>query len=100
MKIITKLLAYRLQKLFQHLIHKNQYGFICAITSEKGIIILKLDFKKAFGKIEHQALLNIMRHKGFGEKWLAWMELIFSSGTSSILLNGVLRKTFSVEDLQ
>lgn len=35
-----------------------------------------------------------MKHKGFGETWLNWMQLILSSRTLSILLNGTLGKVF------
>ena len=109
-KLITKLLANRLQMLIQKLVHKNQYGFIKSRTiqdclawtfeylhlchhSKKEIVILKLDFENSFDKIEHQAILTILKGRGFGEQWLAWMEQILTSGTSEVLLNGVLGKT-------
>ena len=91
--------------------HTNQYGFIKGRTiqdclawayqfllichkSKRDIVILKLDFEKAFDKLEHQVILEALRNKGFSAKWVQWIQKILSSGTSLVLLNGVLRKPF------
>jgi hypothetical protein len=58
------------------------------------MMILKLDFEKAFDKIEHEVIIQIMRHKGFLDKWIQWINGILTSGTSSVLLNGTLEKVF------
>ena len=39
-------------------------------------------------------MINIMRHMGFNDKGLSWIRSIFSSGRSSILLNGVPSRQF------
>jgi hypothetical protein len=110
-KIITKLLANRLQSKLPTLLHKNRYGFIknrsiqdciawaleylhtCHQT-KKELVILKLDFEKSFDKVEHEYMLQIMEHKGLPPKWLQWMRSIFESGTAVVLLNGVPGKVF------
>ena len=53
------------------------------------MVILKLDFEKAFDKLEHSAIIDILRHKGFGAKWIHWISLILGSGTSQVLLNDI-----------
>jgi hypothetical protein len=53
-----------------------------------------LDFAKAFDTIEHEAILQVMKHMGFNDLWLRGIKEILSTGTSSILLNGVLGKQF------
>ena len=102
MKCITKLLSSRLQQVILQLVHANQYGFIRGRTiqdclawafqflhichhSKKEIVILKLDFEKAFDKREHQVILDVMKFKGFPKRWVRWVEVILKSGTSSIL---------------
>jgi hypothetical protein len=111
LKFLTKLAANRLQDKILSCIHKNQYGFLrgrsiqyCLAwsfeylylcqASKKPIVILKLDFAKAFDTVEHAALLEVMTYKGFPSKWLEWADSILSSGTSSILLNGIPGKQF------
>jgi hypothetical protein len=86
-------------------IHENWYGFIKSRTiqnylawaieythqchkSKKEIVLLKLDFEKAFDKIEH------LRDKGFGPKFCSWIKKLLDSGRSSVLLNVVPRISF------
>jgi hypothetical protein len=61
---------------------------------KRGIILLKLDFAKAFDTIDHYAMIKIMKQMGFDDKWLLWLDQIFSSRKSAILLNGVPGRQF------
>jgi hypothetical protein len=54
---------------------------------------LKLDFEKAFDKVEHHVILKMMQSKGFSPRWLQWISSILLSGISQMLVNGVPRKT-------
>jgi retron-type reverse transcriptase len=98
-KFLTKLAANRLQDVILSCIHKNQYGFLrgrsiqdCLAwafeylylchASRKPIIILKLDFAKAFDTIEHEAIVQMMVHIGFDDRTVKWIKDILSSETS------------------
>jgi hypothetical protein len=99
-KLITKLLANKLECVITEVIHENQYGFIKqrsihdslrwvfqynlhpCYTGKKEIIILKLEFKKAFDKVEHNFILEMMQRKGFLVKWVSSVTTILSSGIS------------------
>ncbi|XP_073363080.1 uncharacterized protein [Aegilops tauschii subsp. strangulata] len=84
LKFLTKLLANRLQKVILKCIHKNQYGFLKGRSiqdylawsfeyihqckqSKRPIIILKLDFAKAFDTVDHEVILLMLKHNGFDD---------------------------------
>ena len=116
LKFLTKILANRLQDVIIPLIHKNQYGFIKGRTihdilawafeyihlchkSKNEIIIVKIDFEKAFDKVEYSAILRMLKQLGFGSRWLGWIGNILSSASTSVLLNGVPGKLSNVKEL-
>lgn len=44
------------------------------------IVIVKLDFEKAFDTVEHGIILEILRAKGFDNKWISWVQELLPSG--------------------
>jgi hypothetical protein len=111
-KIITKLLGDRLQSVIIPLVHKNQYRFIKSRTiqdclawafeyiyqcqhSKREIVIIKLDFTKAFDTIEHSVILQMMQSYGFHDNWLDWTARILNSVATLVLLNGTPGKNIS-----
>jgi hypothetical protein len=47
-------------------------------SSRREIVILNLDFEKAFDKVEHHVILNMLQRKGFSSIWLGWINSILS----------------------
>jgi retron-type reverse transcriptase len=103
-------MANRLQSVILE-VHNNQYGFVMGRTiqdclswafeylhqchhSKREIVVLKLDFEKAFDVIEHSLVLEMLKAKCFLDRRLHWVEDLFSTAVSSVLLNGIAGKDF------
>jgi retron-type reverse transcriptase len=90
-----------MQSVILEVVHENQYGFIKGKSiqdclgwafeylhqcrhSKREIVVLKLDFEKTFDLIEHSLILEMLKAKGFSDKWLHWVLEIFGVATSSV----------------
>jgi hypothetical protein len=43
-------------------------------------VILKLDFEKAYDKVNWKILFACLRKRGFDEKWCTWIEQVVTGG--------------------
>jgi hypothetical protein len=105
-KILCKVLTSRLQAQIGELIDIDQTGFLAGRSISENFVyatelvqtcyrrrascvVLKLDFAKAFDSVSWSSLRTIMLARGFPTLWCDWMDMIFSSSHSAIMLNGV-----------
>jgi hypothetical protein len=57
-------------------------------------IVLKVDFRKAFDTISWEFLMDLLKAKGFPEKWITWIHNLLISSSSTVKVNGHLGPTF------
>jgi hypothetical protein len=62
---------------------------------QKGII-LKLDFEKAYDKVNWNFLQHVLRMKGFFSKWCLWIQNIVSRGSVSVKVNDEAGHSFKL----
>jgi hypothetical protein len=104
-KIFSKLLASRLAPKMVDLVAINQSAFIhgrsildnfmlvqSAIQAlhhkRSPAIFLKFDIARAFDSVSWPFLLEVLRVRGFEDRWCEWIISILSSASSKILING------------
>lgn len=104
-KIISKILANRLSLLLTKLIGDYQSGFIKGHNILKGVVemheiihqtrktrqgryMLKLDFEKAYNMMDWACLIEVLKQRGFRDRWITWIRSWLVSAKCHILLNG------------
>jgi hypothetical protein len=79
------------RSLFDFLKHRNIMDGILALheilhdtrIKKKDGLILKLDFEKAYDKLNWDFLFECLKQRGFGVKWCDWIKLVMRSGIAS-----------------
>jgi hypothetical protein len=110
-KIFSKVITIRLERICQQLVAKEQSLFIRgrfilesvvvahevvhAIhkNNESGIL-LKLEYEKGYDRVSLDFLMVILMSRGFGERWVYWIQSIVIGGLVSVLANGEESATF------
>ena len=105
-KIITRILADRLNPIASRIISPQQFGFIrgrrihdCIAIASEGVncldglnssrnMAIQVDIKKAFDTLDWRFLLKVLKCFGFSDLFGSWVNNILGSARISILING------------
>jgi hypothetical protein len=110
-KVFTKALTLRPDKVMGRIINQSQSGFLKNRNIMDGImalheilhdtrikkkdgLILKLDFEKAYNKMNWDFLFECLKQRRFGAKWCNWIKTVMSSRTISVKINNTTRNYF------
>jgi hypothetical protein len=103
-KIFTKVGTNRIASIAEKIIHPTQTAFMSGRHILEGVVILhetihelhrkkldgvlfKIDFEKAYDKVNLSFLQQALRMKGFDPKWCEWIQNYIAKGSVGIRVN-------------
>lgn len=112
-KVLTKVLAMRLENILPGIIHEDQVGFVKGRSSSDNlrrllhlmfkshqentpVAAFSLDAEKAFDRVEWGFLLRVLEVFGFGSGFINWVKLIYKEPRASVLTNGQISPFFQL----
>lgn len=113
LKILTSILANRIQIHICKLVNPDQTGFITgrqgtnnvrralnlqSIASDRDTpsMLLSLDAEKAFDRLDWIFLKETLAHMGFNETFLSWLDVFYTNPKSRVRVNGHCSKFFDL----
>jgi hypothetical protein len=64
----------------------------CGNRLKRPIIILKLDFHKAFDSVHWEAIFATLAARNFPERWIWWVKHLLQTSRAQVLINGQVGK--------
>jgi len=112
-KIASKALVLRLEKVLPEIIDGDQYAYVKgrtmfdAVRTIDGVmeytklkqlpgIMIAFDFEKAFDSLGWSFLFKALKSFNFGESFIKWVSALYSNKSSCILNNGFSTQMFEV----
>ena len=65
------------------------------VTEENGVIVA-LDQEKAYDKVNHAYLIQVLRHLNFPESFINTIKFLYEPATTRVMVNGELSEPFQV----
>ena len=114
-KILTKLLANRLQNVLPEIISNDQVGYIkkrfigdniriiddiidYCIKFHTPSLILLVDFEKAFDTVKWNFLFKMLKLFNFGPNFTKWIKVIYNDINSCVINNGYFTEFFELQN--